>query len=124
LVVTFGAGTSGIICELCGRLCYERMDYNHHFKMRHLGHFNIQCSACGKGFWKTLALRQHVCLPELRDENIRLQQEKEANALRQRDSVRSTLGLDEYGISVDKNAMFKQLQELKQQDLRQSEIFD
>ena len=74
------------------------MDYSHHFKRRHLGHFNIQCSACGKGFWKTIALRQHTCFPELRDENIRMQQEKETKALQQRDEVRNTMGLNEYGI--------------------------
>lgn len=93
-------GNSKIICELCGQLCYERTDYNHHFKRRHLGHFNIQCSACGKGFWKTSALQQHTCFPELREEHIREQQEKEANALRQRDEFRVAMGLDEYGISL------------------------
>lgn len=90
-------GSGAIICELCGRLCYERMDYNHHFKRRHLGHFNIQCTACGKGFWKNIALRQHACFPELREENIRLQQEKESKALRQRDEVRASNNIGDRG---------------------------
>jgi hypothetical protein len=106
-------GSSTIVCELCGQQCYERADYNHHFKRRHLGHFNIQCSACGKGFWKTSALQQHTCFPELREEHIREQQEKEANALRQRDEIRAAMGLDDYGISVGNERLSLRVQKQK-----------
>jgi len=85
------------LCELCDRLFYERMDYKHHFKRCHLGQFNIRCEACCKGFWKTNALRQHTCYPEMRDENIRLQREREEEALRKRSEVRTSMGLAEGG---------------------------
>jgi len=86
-----------VLCELCDRLFHERMDYKHHFKRCHLGQFNIRCDDCSKGFWKTSALHQHTCFPEMRDENIRLQREREEDALRQRTEVRTSMGLGEGG---------------------------
>ena len=86
-----------VLCELCDRLFHERVDYKHHFKRCHLGQFNIRCDDCCKGFWKTSALRQHTCYPEMRDENIRLQREREDDALRQRTEVRTSMGLGEGG---------------------------
>ena len=101
-VVVACAATGAVLCELCDRLFYERMDYKHHFKRRHLGQFNIRCDACCKGFWKTSGLRQHTCFPEMRDENLQLQREKEEEALHQRSKVRASMGLDEgEGIHVD-----------------------
>jgi len=98
MVVCAAAGA--VLCELCDRLFHEQMDYKHHFKRCHLGQFNIRCDACCKGFWKTNALRQHVCYPEMRDENIRLQREREDEALRQRSEVRASMGLSE-GAGID-----------------------
>jgi len=99
VVVCSEAGA--VMCELCDRLFYERMDYKHHFKRCHLGQFNIRCDACCKGFWKTNTLRQHICYPEMRDENIRLQHEQEEEALRRRSQIRASLGLDDgAGIEV------------------------
>ena len=94
------AAAGAVLCELCDRLCHERMDYKHHFKRCHLGQFNIRCDACCKGFWKTNALRHHICYPEMRDENIRLQREREEAALRQRTEIRASMGLSE-GAGID-----------------------
>lgn len=83
-----------IPCELCGRLSYELVDYNHHFKHRHLGQFNIRCELCGKGFWKINALQSHICYPELREENLRLQQLKAESAVKKRDAIRKDTGIN------------------------------
>lgn len=83
-----------IPCELCGRLSYELFDYNHHFKHRHLGQFNIRCELCGKGFWKINALQSHICYPELREENLRLQQLKAESAVKKRDAIRKATGIN------------------------------
>jgi len=91
------AAAGAVLCELCDRLFPERMDYKHHFKRLHLGQFSIRCDACGRGFWKTNALRQHACYPEMRDDNVRLQWERETEALRRRSEVRASMGLDEGG---------------------------
>lgn len=99
-VVVVCTAAGAVLCELCDRLFHERMDYKHHFKRCHLGQFNIRCDACCKGFWKTNALRQHTCYPEMRDENVRLQREREEEALRQRSKVRASMGLDE-GAGID-----------------------
>jgi len=99
-VVVVYAAAGAVLCELCERLFYERVDYKHHFKRCHLGQFSIRCEACCKGFWKTNALRQHACYPEMREENIRLQSEKEEEALRQRSDVRTSMGLGE-GCGID-----------------------
>jgi len=95
-LLVFAVG-GAVLCELCSRLFHERVDYKHHFKRRHLGQFNIRCDACYKGFWKTNALRQHTCYPEMHDENMRLQREREEAALRQRSEVRTSMGLGEGG---------------------------
>ena len=100
VAVVICAAAGAVLCELCDRLFHERMDYKHHFKRRHLGQFNIRCDACCKGFWKTSALRQHTCYPEMRDENIRLQSEREEAALRQRTEIRASMGLGE-GAGID-----------------------
>ena len=89
-----------VMCELCDRLFYEQVDYKHHFKRCHLGQFNIRCDACGKGFWKTKALREHCCYPEMRDENERLQRGREEEALRKRSEVRAAMGLGD-GVGID-----------------------
>lgn len=83
-----------IPCELCGRLSYELVDYNHHFKHRHLGQFNIRCELCGKGFWKINALQNHICYPELKEENLRLQQLKAESAVKKRDAIRKATGIN------------------------------
>jgi len=100
VVTVICAAAGAVLCELCDRLFHERMDYKHHFKRRHLGQFNICCDACCKGFWKTSALRQHTCYPEMRDENVRLQSEREEAALRQRTEIRASMGLGE-GAGID-----------------------
>ena len=99
-MVSVCAAAGAVLCELCDRLFYEHVDYRHHFKRCHLGQFNIRCDACCRGFWKTNALRQHPCYPEMRDENVRLQREKEEEALRRRTEVRTSMGLGE-GAGID-----------------------
>jgi len=88
------------MCELCDHLFYEHMDYKHHFKRCHLGQFNIRCDACYKGFWKKNALRQHVCYPEMHDENMQLQREQEEMALWRRSEIRASMGLSD-GAGID-----------------------
>lgn len=82
-------GSRSIVCELCSHACYELVDYTHHFKRAHLSQFTIECARCGRGFWKTIALRQHRCAPELREENLRLREEKKAEALRASEKIRA-----------------------------------
>jgi len=64
-------GEQVVVCLLCYRNFSLNYVYQEHFRRVHCAEFRFSCSFCGRGFWKEMTLRQHACVPDDREYNVR-----------------------------------------------------